>query len=121
MWSLWSNLKVLSPQSLYYFTLSANCMHAGGGPQIQIDPGLLVVFQRCFLDNLVLFSGNQEAIRWRIEDNPFSRCEPTVWLDVPKQIPSLVGFGLDSACRRLLYIIVHNNVGLSGGVLRHIY
>jgi hypothetical protein len=92
-------------------------MCAGGGPEVQIDPGLLIVFRRCFLDALVPFL-RIKLTGWSMDDTMLSRCEPTVWLDVATHLESQgwpPGYP-----ERILYIYVHINVSPSGSLWQHI-
>ena len=45
-----------------------------------------------------------------MEYDVLSRCEPTVWLDVPKQASSDQTF--NENFQQIMYILVHNNVSL---------
>jgi hypothetical protein len=77
----------------------------GGGPEVPVHSSLLLVFQRSFLDLLCRIGIPLRKLR--MDDSGLSGCEPAVWLDVERQIPSMY---VGHFVMPKLYIIAHNNV-----------
>lgn len=65
----------------------------------------------CFLDLLVNFEGLE--MRWKMDSDILSDCQPAVWLDVAGEFPS---FYVHQGVReRVLYNLVHKNVSHNMG------
>ena len=95
---------------LYRWLTPHHNVCAGDGPEVPVDPVLVLVFKRCFID-LLMHCATDPPSSSRIKEKIHSQCRPDGWLSVEKQVLS-VTLG-DHDFPAYMYASVHKDVGFS--------
>jgi hypothetical protein len=90
---------------------------SGGGPEVPIEPALLPVFRRCFVDLFVgLWDRKFRGGNIVVDDTLFSKCEPNIWLDASRDV------SFPHSMSRFVQVIseiVHQNVGFQSAMFMY--